>query len=205
MKLDWEKMGGLIPAVVQDVDTAEVLMVGFMDEAALESTRETGRVTFFSRSRQQLWTKGETSGNFLELVDLAVDCDADTLLVIARPAGPVCHLGTQTCFGGETRAPLSFLGRLDRLIKTRETERPEGSYTSRLFESGAKRIGQKVGEEAVETALAAVAGERDELLDEAADLVYHLLVLLRAGELSLSELATRLGERHGNPARRPGD
>ena len=205
MNLAWEKMGGLIPAVVQDADTGEVLMVGFMDEAALEKTRESGRVTFFSRSRKQLWTKGETSGNFLALVDLVADCDADTLLVTARPAGPVCHLGTQTCFGEQARTPLSFLGRLDRLIGAREANRPEGSYTTRLFESGAKRIGQKVGEEAVETALAAVAGDREELLEEASDLLYHLLVLLRAGQLSLSDLAARLQDRHTGSVHGPGD
>ena len=198
MRPDWSKMDGLLPAVVQDADTAELLMVGYMNEAALDRTRETGRVTFFSRSRQALWTKGETSGNVLALVDLRLDCDADALLVLARPSGPVCHLGTQSCFGEQGPVALSFLGRLQRLVDHRKAARPTDSYTSQLFAAGTRRIAQKVGEEGVETALAGAAGDVDELIDEAADLLYHLLVLLADRGTSLSTVAERLAQRHGS-------
>lgn len=197
MKLAWEKMDGLLPAVVQDADTGAILMVGYMDQTALEATRQKGLVTFFSRSKQRLWTKGETSGNVLKLVDVQTDCDADALLVLARPAGPTCHLGTYTCFGEKHRVPVGFLGRLDRVIAERHEERPEDSYTTKLFTAGPKRIAQKVGEEGVETALAAAAGDDAELLDESSDLIYHLLVLLRSRGLSLGEVAQRLADRHG--------
>lgn len=191
---DWEKTGGLVPAVVQDATTLRVLMLGYMDRAALAATLETGLVTFFSRSRQRLWVKGETSGNALELVDIRTDCDTDALLVLARPRGPTCHLGTASCF---PEAPASGLAMLDHVVATRQASRPEGSYTTRLFEQGVQRIAQKVGEEGVETALAAVAGDEAELLGEAADLVYHLLVLLRARGLGLAGLEATLASRRG--------
>ncbi len=196
INVDWAKMDGLVPAIVQDADTGEVLMLGYMNEAALEQTREIGKVTFFSRSKQRLWTKGETSGNVLTFVEAVVDCDADTILVRARPAGPTCHTNAWTCFGDEIRPSLAFLGRLDRLIETRERDRPAGSYTTKLFEKGTKRIAQKVGEEGVETALAATAGDREELINESADLLYHLTVLLRDSGLSLEDVAARLAARH---------
>ncbi|KGO99046.1 bifunctional phosphoribosyl-AMP cyclohydrolase/phosphoribosyl-ATP diphosphatase HisIE [Novilysobacter defluvii] len=192
-QLDWDKQQGLLPAIVQDADTLQVLMLGYMDRDALRTTRETGRVTFFSRSRQRLWTKGESSGNVLELVSLDVDCDGDTLLVQARPRGPTCHLGRPSCFPD---APADFLAGLDRLVARRERERPPGSYTTSLFESGTRRIAQKVGEEGVETALAAVAQDGQALAGEGADLLYHLLVLLHARGLSLADVEAVLRERH---------
>jgi phosphoribosyl-ATP pyrophosphohydrolase/phosphoribosyl-AMP cyclohydrolase len=199
-ELAWEKMGGLVPAIVQDALDGRVLMQGFMNPEALDLTLESGRVTFWSRSRQQLWTKGETSKNFLDLVDIHVDCDRDCLLVQARPEGPTCHLGTDSCFDGEDKVfpELAFLTELQQLIKTREENRPAGSYTTSLFESGIKRIAQKVGEEGVETALSAVAGDDEELLNESADLIYHLLVLLRSRNLELGSLIEVLRLRHGS-------
>lgn len=196
--LDWDKMEGLIPAVVQDAFDGRVLMLGYMNREALASTVETTRVTFWSRSRKALWTKGETSGNFLELVSVHADCDGDCLLVMARPQGPTCHRGTDTCFdSGKTVAPgLAFLAGLEAIIADRDANRPAGSYTTKLLESGVKRIAQKVGEEGVETALAAVDGSNDALTDEAADLVFHLLVLLRARGLAVDTLVTRLKARH---------
>lgn len=191
--LDWEKQGGLLPAIVQDADTQRVLMLGYMDREALQATLFTNRVTFFSRSRQRLWVKGETSGHVLELVSVEADCDNDALLVQAHPQGPTCHLGRASCFAD---APAHFLSKLDALIATRERERPEGSYTTKLFESGVRRIAQKVGEEGVETALAAVAQDDAALLDESADLIYHLLVLLRARGLSFGEVSRVLADRH---------
>jgi phosphoribosyl-ATP pyrophosphohydrolase/phosphoribosyl-AMP cyclohydrolase len=200
--LAWDKQGGLLPAVVQDADTLRVLMLGYMDRAALQATLDSGRVTFFSRSRQRPWTKGETSGHYLDLVSIDADCDADTLLVLARPRGPTCHLGRDSCFPGApgqeaTNGP--FLQRLDALIARRERDRPADSYTTRLFEGGIRRIAQKVGEEGVETALAAVAQDDRELLGEAADLLYHLLVLLRARGLGLADVESVLRERHARP------
>jgi phosphoribosyl-ATP pyrophosphohydrolase/phosphoribosyl-AMP cyclohydrolase len=182
--LDWDKQAGLLPAIVQDADTLRVLMLGYMDRAALQATIDSGRVTFFSRSRQRLWAKGEVSGHYLALVTIEADCDSDTLLVQARPAGPTCHLGTQSCFAS---APGDALAELDRLVAGREQARPAGSYTTQLFEAGVRAIAQKVGEEGVETALAAVAQDDAELLGEAADLLYHLVVLLRARGLSLRQ------------------
>lgn len=195
-RLDFSKLDGLIPAVIQDALTAEVLMLGFMNEAALARTRELGRVTFYSRTRKTLWTKGETSGNYLQVVDISADCDNDTILVQALPHGPVCHTGTQTCFGEHTRTRLSFLGRLQRLIELRNSQRPEGSYTTALFASGTRRIAQKVGEEGVETALAAVAQDSQALVEESADLLYHLTVLLTERGLSLEDVADCLKNRH---------
>jgi len=197
--LAWEKMDGLMPAIVQDFFDGRVLMQGFMNKAALEATLDTGKVTFWSRSREQIWTKGETSGHTLDLVDIHPDCDGDCLLVRAHPEGPTCHLGTLTCFDGEEKVipELAFLTELERVIAERNKNRPEGSYTTSLLESGIKRIAQKVGEEGVETALAAVAGDDDELLNESADLIYHLLVLLRSRKLELGTLVEVLKVRHG--------
>jgi len=197
--LAWEKMDGLIPAIVQDFLDGRVLMQGFMNKAALETTLDTGKVTFWSRSREQIWTKGETSGNTLDLVDIHPDCDGDCLLVRAHPEGPTCHLGTQTCFDAEEKVipELAFLTELERVIAQRDKNRPDGSYTTSLLESGIKRIAQKVGEEGVETALAAAAGKDEEVLNESADLIYHLLVLLRSRKLDLGTLVEVLRVRHG--------
>jgi phosphoribosyl-ATP pyrophosphohydrolase/phosphoribosyl-AMP cyclohydrolase len=195
----WEKMDGLIPAIVQDAFDGRVLMQGYMTKEALRVTFESGRVTFWSRSRQQLWTKGETSSNYLDLVDIHPDCDLDCLLIRARQEGPTCHLGLDTCFDkeGKVSPDLAFLANLERVIATRDEERPAGSYTTSLLESGIKRIAQKVGEEGVETALAAAAGGDEELLNESADLIYHLLVLLRSRKLELGSLVEVLRIRHG--------
>ncbi len=195
-KLAWTKMDGLLPAIVQDADTAEVLMLGYMNAEALQRTKDTKLVTFFSRSRQTLWTKGETSGNTLALVDIKTDCDADALLVVARPNGPTCHLGHQTCFGEAPALPLSFLARLQRVVEQRHSKRPEGSYTTALFEMGTRRIAQKVGEEGVETALAAATEDDENLIDESADLLFHLLVLLTQREQNLQTVLRRLADRH---------
>jgi len=197
--LAWEKMDGLIPAIVQDAFDGRVLMQAWMNRDALARTLECGRATFWSRSRGSLWTKGETSGNFLALVDILPDCDRDCLLLRVRPAGPACHRGTETCFDDKTsaRPELAFLAHLERVIAQRDQERPEGSYTTRLLEAGVKRIAQKVGEEAVETVLAAAAGDQQELLQESADLLYHLMVLLRSRGQDLSGLLEVMQERHG--------
>ncbi|WP_346948666.1 bifunctional phosphoribosyl-AMP cyclohydrolase/phosphoribosyl-ATP diphosphatase HisIE [Dyella sp.] len=197
-RLDWSKGDGLLPAVVQHWLTGEVLMLGYMNAEALAKTRDSGQVTFFSRSKQRLWTKGESSGHVLALKSLRVDCDADTLLVQAEPQGPTCHLGTSSCFGEQVGVapPLGFLAVLDRLVERRHAERPEGSYTTRLFEGGIRRMAQKVGEEGVETALAAVAQDDEALLGEAADLVFHLMVVLRARGLGMREVCRVLEARH---------
>ncbi len=192
--LAWDKQGGLLPAIVQDAATLRVLMLGYMNREALAATLASGRVTFFSRSKGRLWAKGESSGHVLELVGLETDCDADTLLLQARPQGPTCHLQRASCFPA---APGDGLAELDALIQTRERERPAGSYTTKLFEGGLRRIAQKVGEEGVETALAAVAQDEDALLGEAADLLYHLAVLLRARGLSLADARRVLEARRG--------
>ena len=183
--LAWGSMDGLLPAIVQDAFDGRVLMLAWMSPESLDRSLDSSLVTFWSRSRQQLWTKGDTSGNRLRLVAVHADCDRDCLLVLAQPEGPTCHRGTDSCFDSDTAVTpaLAFLAGLERLVERRDAERPEDSYTTRLLEAGIKRIAQKVGEEGVETALAAVAGERDELAGEAADLLYHLLVLLRAGGL----------------------
>ncbi len=199
--LDWAKGGGLLPAIVQHWRSGEVLMLGYMNADALAATRESGCVIFWSRSRQRLWQKGETSGRVLELKSISTDCDHDTLLIAAEPHGPTCHLGTSSCFGDEAAPPLAFLAKLDALIAQRESERPQGSYTTRLFEAGTRRIAQKVGEEGVETALAAVAQDDEAVLAEAADLVYHLTVLLRARGLSLADVAKVLAGRHAGVER----
>jgi phosphoribosyl-ATP pyrophosphohydrolase/phosphoribosyl-AMP cyclohydrolase len=209
--LDFAKAGGLVPGVVQDVRTREVLMVGFLDAQAVETTLRTGLATFRSRSRGGPWTKGETSGNTLQVVAVDVDCDRDTLLISAVPAGPTCHTGDRTCFdaargvpverpGGDeagAQAPRPFLPVLDEVVARRHQELPEGSYTTSLFTGGVRRIAQKVGEEGVETALAAVAQDDEALLGESADLLYHLLVLLRSRDLSLADVEDVLRGRHG--------
>ena len=191
--LAWDKQGGLLPAIVQDAATLRVLMLGYMNREALAATLASGRVTFFSRSKGRLWTKGESSGHVLELVGLETDCDADTLLLQARPQGPTCHLQRASCFPA---APGDGLAELDALIQTRERERPAGSYTTKLFTDGVRRIAQKVGEEGVETALAAVAQDDAALLGESADLLYHLIVLLRSRGLSLEDAVAVLRQRH---------
>lgn len=192
--LAWDKQGGLLPAIVQDAATLRVLMLGYMDREALAASLASGKVTFFSRSKGRLWTKGESSGHVLELVSIEADCDNDTLLVQAHPRGPTCHLQRASCF---PTAPADGLAELDALIAQRERERPQGSYTTKLFEDGVRRIAQKVGEEGVETALAAVAQDEDALLGEAADLLYHLTVLLRARGLSLEDARRVLATRRG--------
>ncbi|MGH8182561.1 MAG: bifunctional phosphoribosyl-AMP cyclohydrolase/phosphoribosyl-ATP diphosphatase HisIE [Rhodanobacteraceae bacterium] len=201
-RLDWAKGEGLLPAIVQHFATGEVLMLGYMNREALAATRASGFVTFWSRSRQRLWQKGEASGNVLALKSVRADCDRDTLLVQAEPRGPTCHLGTSSCFGEGVRPPLGFLAELDALVATRNLKRPAGNYTTQLFEGGVRRIAQKVGEEGVETALAAVAQDDNALLGEAADLVYHLIVLLRARGLSLADVAMVLADRHAGTTTR---
>ena len=197
MEIDFEKMGGLVPAIIQDAKTKTVLMLGYMNKEAYEKTTKTGKVTFFSRSRQCLWTKGETSGNFLELVDIMVDCDNDTLLVKVNPTGPTCHKGTDTCWGEKNEVnPLLFLTYLQDFINTRHEEMPEGSYTTSLFKDGINRMAQKVGEEAVETVIEATNGTEDRLIYEASDLIYHLIVLLTSKGLRIDDLARELKKRH---------
>nr|WP_063574123.1 bifunctional phosphoribosyl-AMP cyclohydrolase/phosphoribosyl-ATP diphosphatase HisIE [Luteibacter rhizovicinus] len=193
---DFAKGDGLLPAIVQHAQSGEVLMLGYMDEAALAKTRASGLVTFFSRSKQRLWTKGETSGDSLALVDIRLDCDADTFLVRALPAGPTCHTGTSSCFGDDVKPTLGFLAELDALVASRHAERPDGSYTTTLFDGGIRRMAQKVGEEGVETALAAVAEGDDALIGEAADLVFHLMVVLRARGIGFDAVAEKLAARH---------
>jgi phosphoribosyl-AMP cyclohydrolase / phosphoribosyl-ATP pyrophosphohydrolase len=197
--LDWAKGDGLLPAVIQDADYGEVLMLGYMNRDALAATLDTGRVTFWSRSRSQLWVKGETSGNTIEVHGVTADCDRDTLLVLGRPAGPVCHTGAPTCFHGQTPSAateLGFLLHLEKIIESRIADHPESSYTARLHASGLTRMAQKVGEEGLEVALGAVTAGDGELVGEAADLVFHLLLLLRARGLALGDVVKELVDRH---------
>jgi phosphoribosyl-ATP pyrophosphohydrolase/phosphoribosyl-AMP cyclohydrolase len=197
--LDWSKSDGLIPAVVQDAANGMVLMLGYMNREALQRTVATRRVTFYSRSKQRLWVKGETSGHFLDVVTIAADCDADTLLVMAHPRGPACHMGTRSCFGDDVvteGASLSFLARLEAVIAQRVSDRPEGSYTARLWAEGPTRIAQKVGEEGVEVALAAVTQADDRLIGESADLLFHIALLLKSRNLSLAAVVRELEQRH---------
>lgn len=197
MNIDFEKMGGLVPAIIQDADTRQVLMLGFMNEEAYEKTLETGHVTFWSRTRQTLWTKGETSGHFLNLVDMKIDCDQDTLLVRVHPIGPTCHTGTDTCWAEDnTPNPLLFLGELQSFIDRRKEEMPEGSYTTSLFNKGINKIAQKVGEEALETVIEATNGSKEHLVYEASDLLYHLLVMLTEKGLRIEDVAAELQQRH---------
>jgi phosphoribosyl-ATP pyrophosphohydrolase/phosphoribosyl-AMP cyclohydrolase len=194
--IDWEKGGGLVPAIVQDSKTEQVLMLGYMNEASLAKTQEIGLVTFYSRSRQELWTKGETSGNTLKLQSITVDCDKDTLLVRAIPTGPTCHEGTVSCFGETGPEGLGFLSYLEDLIDARKSADADSSYTASLLQGPLRRAAQKVGEEGVETALAAVAETEDKLTSEAADLMYHLLVLLAAKDVKLESVISELKNRH---------
>lgn len=197
MNIDFSKLNGLIPAVIQDADTKNVLMVGFMNEEAYQKTIETKKVTFFSRTRQRLWTKGEESGHFLHLVDIKNDCDNDTLLVKVHPEGPTCHTGTDTCWGEKNEHnPLLFLSELQDFIEKRHEEMPEGSYTTSLFRDGLNRMAQKVGEEALEAVIEAVNGTNDRLIYEASDMFYHLIVLLTAKGLRIEEVVSELESRH---------
>lgn len=192
---DFSKCGGLLPAVVQDSQTGAVLMVGYMDERAFELTKEKGLVTFFSRSRQELWTKGDTSGNFLKLVDLSVDCDRDAILVQAEPSGPTCHEGTESCFADGYTPTLSILSKLQKVIRERKESDSKASYTASLFEAGIDKIAQKVGEEGIEVVIEAKNNNLDRLLNESADLLFHLMVLWEAKGVSLAEVSKVLEER----------
>ena len=196
MDINFEKMGGLVPAIVQDNVTRKVLMLGFMNKEAYNKTVETGKVTFWSRTRNCLWAKGETSGNFLNVKEILLDCDQDTLLIKARPDGPVCHTGADTCWNEENSVDLNFLSYLQDFIDRRHKEMPEGSYTTSLFKSGVNRMAQKVGEEAVETVIEATNGTDDRLIYEASDLIYHLIVLLTSKGHRIEELAAELVKRH---------
>ncbi len=197
MDIDFEKSGGLVPAIIQDADTKTVLMLGYMNKEAYEKTIATGLVTFYSRSRKCLWTKGETSNNFLHLVDIKVDCDNDTLLVKVHPDGPTCHKGTDTCWGEENeKSPLLFLAELSDFIEKRHQEMPEGSYTTSLFRDGLNRMAQKVGEEALELVIEATNGTNDRLIYEGSDMLYHLIVLLTHKGLRIEDMAAELRERH---------
>ena len=197
MNIDFEKTGGLVPAIIQDATTKTVLMLGYMNKEAFDKTLETKKVTFYSRSRQCLWTKGETSGNFLELVDIKVDCDNDTLLVKANPQGPTCHTGTDTCWGEKNeKNPLLFLTYLQDFINRRHEEMPEGSYTTSLFKDGLNRMAQKVGEEALEAVIEACNGTNERLIYEGSDMIYHRIVLLTSKGLRIEDLAKELQVRH---------
>ncbi|GKW40312.1 MULTISPECIES: bifunctional phosphoribosyl-AMP cyclohydrolase/phosphoribosyl-ATP diphosphatase HisIE [Pectobacterium] len=194
-QLDWEKTDGMLPAVVQHAVSGEVLMLGYMNQDALQATEESGKVTFFSRTKQRLWTKGESSGHFLNVISITPDCDNDTLLILVNPIGPTCHLGTSSCFS-PAASDWTFLYQLEQLLAERKHADPDSSYTARLYASGTKRIAQKVGEEGLEAALAATVHDREELTNEAADLMYHLLVLLQDQDLDLATIINRLKERH---------
>lgn len=196
MELDFEKMNGLIPAIIQDNYTQKVLMLGFMNKEAYEKTMETGKVTFFSRTKNRLWTKGEESGNFLHVVSVKADCDNDTLLIMVHPEGPVCHKGTDTCWGDKNEQDIMFLKELQDFIDRRRQEMPEKSYTTSLFNSVVNKMAQKVGEEAVETILEACNGTDERLIYEGADLLYHLIVLLTYKGYRIEDLARELKERH---------
>ncbi len=197
MEIDFEKMGGLVPAIIQDNTTKNVLMLGFMNEEAYNKTLETKKVTFYSRTRKCLWTKGETSGNYLNLVSIENDCDKDTLLIKVNPVGPVCHKGTDTCWGENNDAnPLLFLSFLQDFIDKRHKEMPEGSYTTSLFKDGLNRMAQKVGEEALEAVIEATNGTNERLVYEGADMIYHLIVLLTSKGLRIEDLAKELQVRH---------
>ena len=199
--MDFEKLNGLIPVIIQDANTDTVLMLGFMNSEALDRTREEGKVTFYSRTKNRLWTKGEESGNFLHVVEILEDCDKDTLLIKANPAGPVCHTGSETCFNEKNIASpdpegLSFIAQLQQLIHKRKIEMPEGSYTTSLFNAGINKIAQKVGEEAVELVIEAKDNNDELFLNEAADLLYHLLVMLTAKGKDIKDVVAVLEQRH---------
>ncbi len=197
--VNFDKGGGLVPAIVQDADNGAVLMLGYMNREALEKTLARKRAVFFSRSKQRLWEKGETSGNTLDLVDVIADCDNDTLLIMARPHGPACHKGTLTCFGDKAHSAatgIAFLAKLEDVVARRAAEKPEDSYTARLLAKGINKVAQKVGEEGVETALAGASESDEKLVEESADLLFHMLVLLRARGLPLSQVVRALESRH---------
>jgi phosphoribosyl-ATP pyrophosphohydrolase/phosphoribosyl-AMP cyclohydrolase len=196
MNIDFQKMNGLVPTIIQDARTQKVLMLGFMNEEAYQKTVETGLVTFYSRTRKTLWTKGETSGNTLTVKEILNDCDQDTLLIKAVPAGPVCHTGADTCWNEKNENPVQFLVELQRFIEKRYEEMPEGSYTTSLFRDGCHRMAQKVGEEALEAVIEAVAENNERLVYEASDMLYHLIVLLTSKGLSIEDLCRELRERH---------
>lgn len=197
-RIDWNKVDGLVPAIVQDYQSSQVLMMGYMNSDALTKTADTGNVTFFSRTKERLWTKGETSGNVLQLKNIALDCDNDTLLVKAEPIGPTCHTGTTTCFDADKQeeSQMVWLHQLEQLLAARKSADPDSSYTASLYARGTKRISQKVGEEGVEVALAATSGDKAELVCESADLIYHLMVLLQDQGLSMNDVINKLKERH---------
>ena len=195
-EIDWDKGEGLVPAIVQNTDNGQILMLAYMDRAALAQTISSKKVTFFSRSKNRLWTKGETSGNWLDFISGEMDCDADTLLIQARPQGPSCHTGSVTCFNDQTPSNIGFLDQLGALIADRHKTMPEGSYTTSLFAEGKSRIAQKVGEEGVELALARMKGDSVEMANEAADLLFHMMVLLEDAELSLADAISVLQNRH---------
>jgi phosphoribosyl-ATP pyrophosphohydrolase/phosphoribosyl-AMP cyclohydrolase len=194
--LAWEKGDGLLPCIVQDARSGQLLMQGFMNQEALEHTLEAKQVTFFSRSKARLWTKGESSGNTLDLVDISADCDLDSILVLANANGPTCHKGTTSCWNDAEQSNYSFLAELERVLESRKGADPDSSYTAFLYQKGIKRIAQKVGEEGVETALAATVQDLEELKNESADLLYHLIVLLQASNLSMSDVINVLKQRH---------
>ncbi|GAB1415791.1 bifunctional phosphoribosyl-AMP cyclohydrolase/phosphoribosyl-ATP diphosphatase HisIE [Paludibacter sp.] len=196
MNIDFNKMDGLVPAIIQDDISSKVLMLGFMNEEALETTKNTGKVTFYSRTKKRLWTKGEESGNFLNVVSIISDCDNDTLLIKVNPVGPVCHTGNDTCWNESNQGDFFFLNYLQRFIQQRFKEMPEGSYTTSLFKKGVNRMAQKVGEEAVETVIEATNGTDEMFLYEASDLLYHLIVLLTSKGYSLDDLGRELKKRH---------
>ncbi|ELV8622220.1 bifunctional phosphoribosyl-AMP cyclohydrolase/phosphoribosyl-ATP diphosphatase HisIE [Vibrio vulnificus] len=197
-RINWEKVDGLVPAIVQDFQSSQVLMMGYMNQDALAKTGETGQVTFFSRTKERLWSKGETSGNVLQLVNIQLDCDNDTLLVKVNPIGPTCHTGTTTCWDGDPQeeSQMVWLHQLEQLLAARKSADPDSSYTASLYARGTKRISQKVGEEGVEVALAATSGDKAELVCESADLIYHLMVLLQDQGLSMNDVINKLKERH---------
>lgn len=197
MKIDFDKLGGLVPAIIQDARTKNVLMLGFMNQEAYEKTVETGKVTFWSRTRNTLWTKGETSGNYLNVVSIQNDCDDDTLLIKVNPIGPTCHTGTDTCWGEvNENNPLLFLSELQDFIEKRKEEMPEGSYTTSLFRKGINKIAQKMGEEALETVIEATNGTNEQLVYEASDMFYHLIVMLTSKGLRIEDVANELRKRH---------
>ncbi|WP_375322189.1 bifunctional phosphoribosyl-AMP cyclohydrolase/phosphoribosyl-ATP diphosphatase HisIE [Aliivibrio logei] len=197
-RIDWEKVDGLVPAIIQDFGSSQVLMMGYMNQEALSKTLKTEKVTFFSRTKNRLWTKGEESGNSLNLVNISLDCDNDTLLIKVNPVGPTCHTGTTTCWDGDKteETQLVWLHQLEQLLAERKNAEPDSSYTASLYARGTKRISQKVGEEGVEVALAATSGDKAELVCESADLMYHLFVLLQDQGLSFDDVINKLKERH---------
>lgn len=196
MKIDFDKTNGLVPAIIQDASTKNVLMLGYMNEEAVAKSLESGKVTFYSRSKKRLWTKGEESGNFLQLVDMKVDCDNDTILVNAKPSGPTCHTGSDTCWGDDNHVNYGFLSRLEAIIKDRHDNPDEKSYTSSLFKKGINKVAQKVGEEAVEVVIEAKDNSEELFLNESADLLYHYMILLRAKGYGLNDVVKILQERH---------